>query len=179
MTQPTIGEAFIEAVTTKYVTFSGRARRSELWCFYLAFLGLYGVAVVIDKAVGTVWDILLGVGWVSGLVELGLLLPCIAVTVRRLHDTGWSGWWLLPFFAFAPLAYNIPGLETLFVDFLVGLISLVPIATAEAISWIMVAVSVAPIIGLIVLMCIDSQPGDNAYGPNPKDQSGGAAPGAT
>jgi|SRR5215210_7719983 len=85
-----------DAVSTclrKYATFSGRARRSEYWWFALANVLAVIVATVIDQ--------ILGNSIVSLLVTLGLLLPSLAVTVRRLHDTGRSGFWwfiaLVPF----------------------------------------------------------------------------------
>lgn len=67
------------------------------------------------------------VGVLSVIYALALIIPSIAVAVRRLHDSGRSGWWLL--------------------------ISLVPLLGA---------------IALIVFYCMDSEEGDNQYGPNPK-----------
>ncbi|MGG5807908.1 DUF805 domain-containing protein [Falsiroseomonas sp. CW058] len=83
---------FGDAVRTclnNYVTLSGRARRSEFWYFFLFQMLMQFAAGVLDAA------ILGGSGAVGMLVSLGLLLPSIAVAVRRLHDTGRSGWWLL------------------------------------------------------------------------------------
>ncbi|MEO6503255.1 MAG: DUF805 domain-containing protein [Jatrophihabitantaceae bacterium] len=77
----------IRSVFSKYVTFSGRARRSEFWWFALFAAILYIVAAILDAAMGS--------SVVSLIVGLGLLLPSLAVTVRRLHDTGRSGWWIL------------------------------------------------------------------------------------
>jgi uncharacterized membrane protein YhaH (DUF805 family) len=77
----------IRSVFSKYVVFSGRARRSEFWWFTLFAVILYIVAAIIDKAIGnSILSLILG---------LALLLPSLAVTVRRLHDTGRSGWWIL------------------------------------------------------------------------------------
>lgn len=82
--------SFAEAIRSafsKYVTFSGRARRSEFWWFTLFTVILYIIAGIIDRAIGnSVLTIIVG---------LGLLLPSLAVTARRLHDTGRSGWWIL------------------------------------------------------------------------------------
>jgi len=77
----------IRSVLSKYVVFSGRARRSEFWWFALFALILYIVVGIIDLAIGS--SVLLLI------VALALLLPSLAVTVRRLHDTGRSGWWIL------------------------------------------------------------------------------------
>lgn len=77
----------------EYATFDGRARRTEFWMFVLAYaliyIGLVLVDTVIAVAVGTPIFVL------SGLFGLAMLIPGIAVTVRRLHDTSRSGWWVL------------------------------------------------------------------------------------
>ncbi|HEV7205937.1 MAG TPA: DUF805 domain-containing protein [Jatrophihabitans sp.] len=82
---------------SQYATFSGRARRSEFWWFSL-FLGVVGVAAsLIDVAAhGSIGTIV---------VTLATLLPSLAVSVRRLHDTGRSGGWL--FIALIPLIGGI------------------------------------------------------------------------
>lgn len=77
----------IRSVLTKYVTFAGRARRSEFWWFTLFAVILYVVAAIIDAAAG--------ISALAIIVALALFLPSLAVTVRRLHDTGRSGWWIL------------------------------------------------------------------------------------
>ena len=67
----------IKACFGKYATFSGRARRSEYWWF-----------VVLNFILGFIPI----VNFIWGLI---VLIPTLAVGVRRLHDTGRSGWWLL------------------------------------------------------------------------------------
>lgn len=75
-------------VLKKYAEFSGRARRKEYWMFFL-FNVLIAIALaVVEGMVGSP-------GVVGGLYSLAVLIPGIAVAVRRLHDTGRSGWWLL------------------------------------------------------------------------------------
>lgn len=108
------------AVLKNYAGFSGRARRTEYWMFFLFNVIIAIVLNVITLAIQQV-SIL---GTIYG---LAVLIPGLAVGVRRLHDTGRSGWWLL--------------------------IGLVPLIGA---------------IVLIVFMATDGEPGDNAYGPNPK-----------
>lgn len=104
----------------KYVEFSGRARRKEYWMFVLFnFLASIAAGIV---------DGILGTALISGVYSLAAILPGLAVGVRRLHDTGRSGWWVL--------------------------------------------ISLVPIIGIIVLLvflCMDSEPGANRFGANPKD----------
>lgn len=73
----------------KYATFSGRARRSEYWYFFLFYVILLVAATMLDGMVLSE-D---GAGALTGLIALGLALPSIAVTVRRFHDIGKSGWW--------------------------------------------------------------------------------------
>jgi len=88
---------FAEAVKTclqKYVGFSGRARRSEYWWFALFGLIVSIVADLIDTMLGTMSEDT-NVGVVGGIAGLALLLPSIAVAIRRLHDTSRSGWWIL------------------------------------------------------------------------------------
>ncbi|MFG2379180.1 DUF805 domain-containing protein [Streptomyces sp. NPDC048504] len=87
---------FIE-VLKKYAVFSGRARRKEYW-MYALFVGIIYV-VLAAIAVGTKAPALFAV---LGIFYVGILLPSLAVGVRRLHDTGRSGWWLL--FGIVPLA---------------------------------------------------------------------------
>ena len=113
-------------VLKKYAVFSGRAARKEYWMFVLwnFIIGvLLGIVVgVIDNAINSQ-----ALTVVSYLYSLAVLIPSLAVGIRRLHDTGRSGWWVL-----------------------IGFI---------------------PLIGAIVLFIftvLDSQPGDNKYGSNPK-----------
>ncbi|MEM6785180.1 MAG: DUF805 domain-containing protein [Bacteroidota bacterium] len=88
-------------VLSKYADFSGRARRREFWMFHLANL----VIVLPVLVLGVVSAEMLGEG--SGLVVtwglyafygiyvLAMFIPQLAVSVRRLHDLGKSGWWML------------------------------------------------------------------------------------
>lgn len=84
----------------KYATFSGRATRSEFWTFYIINLLIVIVLrafseILADEGHEKIASIILGV---EGLFELVILLPCLTVAVRRLHDIGKSGWWLLIMF---------------------------------------------------------------------------------
>lgn len=109
-------------VLKKYTEFTGRARRMEYWMFSLVNFVIY---LVIAFVLGVVSQKLSAVLLV--LYALAVLLPSIAVTIRRLHDTGRTGWWIL--------------------------IGLVP--------------AVGGII-LLVFMVLDSDAGENQYGPSPK-----------
>jgi uncharacterized membrane protein YhaH (DUF805 family) len=92
-------------VLRKYAQFSGRARRKEYW-----FFALFNVLVAVAITLLSIGVVLLTVGrgdTASTLIFIpvilywfAILVPAIAVTVRRLHDTGRSGWWY--FVAFVP-----------------------------------------------------------------------------
>ena len=84
-------EMFLKVVRDNYANFNGRARRKEYWMFYLFFMLLYIVAIIID----VVLALTIGFGFFTWIVYFGLLVPFIAVTVRRMHDTGKSGWFML------------------------------------------------------------------------------------
>jgi uncharacterized membrane protein YhaH (DUF805 family) len=121
--------AAIRSVLTQYVGFTGRARRSEYWWFTL-FTVLVGLAAaILDSGLGTTPGSDGSTGVIGIIVNLALLLPTLAVAVRRLHDTDRSGWWLL--------------------------IGLVPIVGA---------------IVLLVFFVLDSTPGTNRFGANPKER---------
>ena len=114
-------------VLKKYAVFSGRARRKEYWMFILFNVIFSFVAATLDYVLGTGFGEF-GYGIIYLLYGLAIFIPGLAVSVRRLHDTGRSGWWLL--------------------------INIIPI-----IGWIW----------LLILMVTDSTPGENKYGPNPKE----------
>jgi len=76
----------------KYATFSGRSRRKEYWYFVLFNFIVSIVLAIVDVGV---FDAQGGIGPLSGIYSLAVIIPGIAVGVRRLHDTDRSGWWLL------------------------------------------------------------------------------------
>ena len=86
-------------VLKKYAEFSGRARRKEYWMFVLMNF-LVSILISIVGAVIGDTDGLIAVS-LSGVYALFIFIPSLAVTVRRLHDTNKSGWWIL--ITFVPL----------------------------------------------------------------------------
>ena len=87
-------------VLKKYAVFSGRARRKEYW-FFVLFNIIIGLALTfIDFSTG-LYDVESEIGLLSSLYSLTVLVPGIAVTIRRLHDTSRTGWWFL--IAFVPI----------------------------------------------------------------------------
>lgn len=102
----TFSESIRTCLREKYVTFSGRASRSEYWWFQLFYLLLFvGLTVLFflvgganafadpnNPQLGAAPTLILIVG---GIIALGMFLPLISVTVRRFHDYNLSGWWYL------------------------------------------------------------------------------------
>ena len=76
------------AVLKKYAVFSGRARRKEYWMFFL-------FNTIVAFALGLVEGCVGGRDTISSIYSLAVLIPTIAVGVRRMHDTDHSGWWLM------------------------------------------------------------------------------------
>lgn len=76
-------------VVKKYAVFDGRARRTEYWMFTL-----FNVLIMLGLTILEV-GLFDGPGVLANLYTLAVLLPSIGVAIRRLHDTGRSGWWLL------------------------------------------------------------------------------------
>lgn len=98
----------ISTCFSKYVTFSGRATRSEFWFFILfLWLGALVLTFVDSFLFGTVvtdgasFSASTNTPYLSGLFMLVTFLPAISVAVRRLHDVGRSGWWY--WIGFVPL----------------------------------------------------------------------------
>jgi len=76
-----------------YANFQGRARRKAYWMFVLFNIIALVILSLIEGALGLSGQN--GYGILTGLYSLAIILPLIALAVRRLHDTGRSGWWIL------------------------------------------------------------------------------------
>ena len=89
-------DIYKSVLTEKYADFTGRARRAEYWWFVLVNFGvLFGISVV-SFILASSNDSLAGLGVIIYVVYgLGVIVPGLAVAVRRLHDTNKSGWMLL------------------------------------------------------------------------------------
>ena len=81
-------------VLKQYADFSGRARRKEYWMFVLFNMIFAIVAMILDNVLGIAMEGI-GYGPLYGLYVLAMLIPGLAVAVRRLHDVGKSGWMIL------------------------------------------------------------------------------------
>ena len=83
-------EYFLDVITNHFADFNGRARRKEYWMFFLCN---FVVSLVLGIVMGLISETAANV--VNILYSLVLLLPGLSIGVRRLHDTGKSGWFLL------------------------------------------------------------------------------------
>lgn len=103
---------FTQAVSVclnRYTDFRGRSRRSEYWWFALFNFIVEGIVPLLIGIIAYYWGglqlALILYATAATLISLLLLLPTLAVTVRRLHDTGHSGWWI--FISLVPLIGSI------------------------------------------------------------------------
>jgi uncharacterized membrane protein YhaH (DUF805 family) len=153
----------------KYAVFSGRAPRAEYWWFYLGTLVVSIPLSIIDELVGKVGTI----SPLSSLFSLVTFIPWLAVTVRRLHDTNRSGWWLLvltlPIMVVVAAAVAILG--TSFTPGGSG-----AFAGASGSALIVMAVAVVAMlvagIAMLVFMVTAGTEGPNDYGPDPYGPDG-------
>ena len=86
-------DAVQNVLMNNYANLNGRASRSEYWWFVLFNFIVNIVTFVIDLTLGSM--ITYDMGYVGLIAFLALLLPAVSVSVRRLHDIGKSGWWIL------------------------------------------------------------------------------------
>lgn len=156
-------EWFLKVVRDNYSNFNGRAQRKEFWMFYLFYMIFAIIAMVVDNILGTVftfgegyYEVRAASGWISLLYGLALMIPTLAATVRRLHDTNRSGFWLLyPFLTIIPILLGIMISSAGFIE----------------LGIFLVAISYLAMIGLFITVFVftvlDSTPGTNNYGPSP------------
>jgi uncharacterized membrane protein YhaH (DUF805 family) len=139
----------------RYSDFTGRSRRKEFWLFMLLMIVVSIVASTIDAALG-MSGLVLGVyGPLSLIVLVALLTPQLSVSVRRLHDTNRSGWWVL--LGFVPAV-------TLVLSYKMGMASLNLLALVAFV--------------LIYFFVLEGTKGPNQYGPDPKEGETAARAGA-
>ena len=130
----------------RYSQFSGRSRRKEFWSFVLLCIGVSIVANTIDGILGMSGLIGGFYGPVTLLAALALVIPQWAVGIRRLHDTGRSGWWML--------LLIVPGVATLLI-FASGL-------------WMLSLLNLVVLV-LLYFFVLDGTRGANQYGADPKE----------
>lgn len=149
----------------KYADFSGRAPRAEYWWWTLAIIVVAIVISIIESILGL--NQMVGpYGPLSLIFMLALLVPGLAVTARRLHDTNRSGWWMLV----AVIPYAILG-------FMAGSATASGDMSAMATAGLFGIVALVGAIVLLVFMVLPGNKGDNRFGPDP--YAGGTTSAAT
>jgi uncharacterized membrane protein YhaH (DUF805 family) len=145
----------------KFSDFAGRAPRAEFWWFYLLMLTTIIIATIIDTMIGS--RVFGPYGIVACLAYLALLLPYLAVAVRRLHDTGRTGWWMV-----APLVLTFAALTMMGPSLTDPRVMSNPAAMAEMGTASLVLLA-AVILGLVVLVffLMPGTRGSNRYGEDP------------
>jgi uncharacterized membrane protein YhaH (DUF805 family) len=139
----------------RYADFSGRAPRAEYWWYFLGTMIAYIVVMIVENIVGL--DGTVGpYGPLSLILMLGLLVPGLAVTVRRLHDTNRSGWWIL----IAVIPYLILGI-------LAGGAIASGSMGAMAGAGLLGLVAMVGAIVLLVFMVLPGTKGENRFGADP------------
>lgn len=174
---------------TKYADFNGRARRQEFWLFWLVqflffsvlnsivmalmFQSFSTISAQTDPSNFMFNPTFMVLGQVGNVISLALLVPNLAVGVRRLHDTNRTGWWLiLPIAAFVVglvlfLATQGGHLASLFTDKYENN----PQAVFSLIGSGFLMVWLPTFVGSVVLFVfnvLDGTPGANRFGPDPK-----------
>ncbi len=91
---------FLDIIKNKYADFNGRARRKEFWMFILVFFIIYIALAIVGAILGSIAGFLGAIVYIAiGLLCLAVIVPSIALTVRRMHDVNKSGWFMLiPFY---------------------------------------------------------------------------------
>lgn len=171
----------VEAVKTcfkKYFDFKGRARRSEFWWFMLFVL-------IVSTALSYLGLVIPGVGYVSMVVSLALLIPELSVLCRRLHDTNHGTWWVVLMALLlagyygsfvAMLGSNFESIANVSnPDELMGMAQAMAdsIQASPGLATAALCCGVALLIVGIILFIftlLDSKWGENKYGPSPKYQ---------
>lgn len=147
--------SFTEAIKVcfqNYATFRGRASRSEYWWFQLFVFLLSGLGSLLEGGMGGDGQAL------SGLFAIATFLPNLSVSVRRLHDTNRSGWWIGGFY-----------LGLIPAGFVIGIIAALGEATAPgaggAFAGALLLLGIlAYAIAMIVFMVSRGTPGPNRFG---------------
>ncbi len=101
----TIISDFMEVITSKYARFSGRANRSEFWKYVLVLFIINLLFSILSSLVGGIVAVRYVVMVLNAIVMLGLLVPSLAISARRLHDIGKGAGWL--FINFVPIIGSI------------------------------------------------------------------------
>jgi len=166
----------------RYAEFSGRSRRLEYWMFTLGVWVLstilnsvffaFGMSFIapVDAAamnpeelVSTMMTTMEPYFIVMGLISLALFIPTIAVTVRRLHDTNRSGWWIL-----MPWGALLLSFMSVILGGMLAAITPALVIVGIILAIVMELAALAGFIVLLVFMFLEGTRGPNRFGEDPK-----------
>ena len=136
----------VERFFCNYATFSGRASRSEFWWPTL----MMGIAETVLGALAAASDIGI-VGTMQGVLSLALLVPSLAVSVRRLHDINLNGAWLIPFAGLTVLGSVLSVMGAMAAVFV---LFLVPDVVEQGINLILLGSIIATVAGVAYAICM-------------------------
>ena len=174
----------------RYADFSGRSRRMEFWMWVVFQVLIFFVFIILVIALGgamvmsgdirggmAMGGIILILYLLYSVMQLAFLVPGLAVTIRRLHDTNRSGWWIMllwgPLLLMYALAFVLMGSLAASGDMaLIGQKD----STLGFVGLIMGLIYIAWLVGalvLVVFMFLEGTKGPNRYGPDPKGQNAG------
>ena len=142
----------------RYADFSGRARRSDLALFWLVTMMAALLVEWSEAAVYISGAPINPEGW-STLLGAMLLCPWAALAVRRLHDSGRSGWWLL---------LALPALLIKLRDWLAEMNDPIAVPLEAGLPLLVVLPVGLALLALVVLLLWEDEDGSNRYGPNPR-----------
>ena len=152
-------------VLKKYAIFNGRAGRKEYWLFMLFNCLIAWTLFIILSVVGS----FTGLSWLkyfTYIYTLAILIPGLAVTVRRLHDTNHSAWRLLWVFL-VPIASEIVMFTSAPLLILMSLI-LMSWAVSLVVIGVLIVLNLFVGLSLLIFLCLNSSPVENKYGPIPQ-----------
>ena len=164
--------AAVKAGFSNYAAFGGRATRAEYWWWMLFTVAVAGfpVLIVIGGAIANATG-LAALAYLSLLFALATLLPTLAITSRRLHDIGKSGWWQLAWHTAWALTWMIAALVFL-IAFIAYNVYLPPFLPAAAVTFLpALAVTLCVGIWVIIWLAKPGQPGANDFGPAPEGRT--------
>ena len=139
----------------RYAEFSGRSPRAEYWWFWLGYMVLSIILQILTR-ISSIFGIL-------GILYLGLIVPMIAVGVRRMHDIDRTGWWIL-----APALPYFLGIAMILPTLFSGQGPSLGNGFGAAMAFFLVAFVLAIVV--FVFSLLPGTTGPNRFGPDPYDE---------